>query len=328
MNAKEQRLLDPALIPASLWDEASKTLLLPPILARAYQTIIDRHSLWALAESRDPKNPPTGGPTQEKTDQYFAQAFDGSVARAQLALLDPKGNVPEASNTCIRSLVGNRLNLTDAPCGAGAAAFAFLANIAELRVRDVLPRQPLDVFVIGAEPSSRARAYAEEVLAEIRPLLEEQAIFVEAQFFTWDVTDVLSNTDLIRRMTLASMDYPKRLLVVANFNAFLEKEKKRKVAERQLEELFRHVSGEHSVAVWIEPDMNRAIGDGGLFQWLWGMVKDKWRRFAVWLRLAQERSDENAPVPTSSARFCLPLNPTETARVGLAVVPLDLVRSR
>jgi hypothetical protein len=95
----------------------------------------------------------------------------GSVARAQLALLDPKGDAPEASNTYIRSLAGDRLSLTDAPCGAGAAAFAFLANIAELRTHDVLPRQPLDIFVIGAEPSSWARAYAEEVLAEIRPLL-------------------------------------------------------------------------------------------------------------------------------------------------------------
>jgi hypothetical protein len=138
-------------------------------------------------------------------------------------------------------------------------------NIAELRAHDVLPRQPLDIFVIGAEPSNWARAYAEEVLAEIRPLLEKQAIFVKAHFFTWDVTDALSNTDLIRRMTLASVDYPKRLLVVANFNAF-------------------HASGEHSVAVWIEPDMNRAIGDGGLLRWLRGMVKGVWRLFA------QERS--------------------------------------
>ena len=320
------RLLDPELIPSTLWKAESKTVLLPPELSLAYQALIKRRGLAELAESRDPKNPPIGGLDQKRTDEHFARAFDGSVARTQLALLDPNREVHGTSNAFITCLAGNNVSLTDAPCGAGAAAFAFLASVAELRAQSVLPREPLDVVLIGGELSQPARAYAEEMLAEIRSSLEAQAIFVEAEFLSWDVTCSGSNTDLVRRVTLASAGTPKRLLVVANFNGFLEKEKKRKEAQPQIEELFRHASGDNSVAIWIEPDMNRATADGGLFSWLRSLLKGPLRLFA------KENHDEDdlapKPIYTSSAQFRLPLNPSETARVRLAVMSINLVRSK
>lgn len=66
MSAKERRLLDPALLPVSLWEPESQTLLLPPILAKAYETVVDRHNLRELSESRDPDNPPIGGLDKKK----------------------------------------------------------------------------------------------------------------------------------------------------------------------------------------------------------------------------------------------------------------------
>jgi hypothetical protein len=317
---REPRLLDPKLIPDSLWDSENSILLLPPALVKAYVSLINRHDLQELADSRDSKNPPTGGLTQEKTDEHFAQAFDGSVARAQLALLDPKCDAVLSSNAYVRSLAGNKLSLTDAPCGAGAAAFSFLANIAELRTKGILPRQPLDVCLIGAELSDPARVYAQSLLDELSIELEKQAIFVEAEFISWDVTKSLSNTDLIKKMTLASVTHTRRLLIVANFNGFLEIKGKRKEAEPQLNELFRHASGENSVALWIEPYMNRAISSGGLFPWLRDMIT-KCGKFI------QELSDSKEPVPTSFAKFRLPLTSGKTANVRLAVMPLSLERT-
>jgi hypothetical protein len=321
MRAKEGRLLDAVLIPPSLWDAAAGALRLAPALAQAYNVLIKRHGLQELAESRDPDDPPVGGLTRERTDQHFAQAFDGSVARAQLALLDPRGELTPAPDPYLISLAGNRLSFTDAPCGAGAAAFAFLSTIAELRVCKVLPRQPLDIFLLGAELSETAREYAQEMLNQLRETLQAQAIFVEAEFLRWDVTDSLRNTDLIKRMTQVAMTRPKRLLIVANFNAFLEKERKRKDAEPQLGELFRHASGTHSVAIWIEPSMNRAIAAGGLFPWLINVLKERWRRFA------RARTGSAEPVSTVSAQFYAPLSPATIAPVRLAVMPIDLVRS-
>jgi hypothetical protein len=321
MSFIKERILDPQLIPPSLWDPETDTLHIPRPLADAYVGLINQLGLQQLASARDPKNPPVGGMTQEKTDQHFAQAFDGSVARAQLALLDPKSNATAASNAYLGVLAGNTLCLTDAPCGAGAAAFSFLANIAQLRAEGVLPRLPLDVFLIGAELSEPARIHAQALLDELLQKFEEQAIFVSYEFVSWNVTSALSNTDLIQRMTLNSARTSHRLLVVANFNGFLEKERKRKEAEPQIEELFRHASGANSVAVWIEPDMNRATADGGLFSWLRSFA-DRWKSFF------RELSSSNEPIPTSSAFFQLPSAPEEKAAVRLAVMPISLERGQ
>ena len=106
---------------------------------------------------------------------------------------------------------------------------------------------------------------------------EAQAIFVEEVFLPWDVTDSLSNADLIRQATIKSANVCQKLLVIANFNGFLQRNGKRNDAEPQIEELFRHASGPNSVAIWIEPDMNRATAQNGLFQWLKGLVSTTWK---------------------------------------------------
>jgi hypothetical protein len=108
MSQAECRLLDPELIPKTLWASASDTLFIAPTLAKAYETLIDRHSLRGLSQSRDPDDPPLGGLSQEHTDKHFAQAFDGSVARVELALLDPKQAANLTSNALIPDCHGLR----------------------------------------------------------------------------------------------------------------------------------------------------------------------------------------------------------------------------
>lgn len=322
MGAPPKRLVEPSNIPACLWDSTHEKLKLPPFLATTYKRLIGSFGLEELARSaRNSRNPPVGGLTQEATDKHFAQAFDGSVARAELAMLDPKGVSPATSNALLKRLSGNGVSLTDAPCGAGAAALSFLATIAQLRACNVLPRVPLRVALIGAELSDPARVYAARLLDKLRSTLCQQAIFVKEDFVRWDVTDDLSNTDLIRKMTINSAAYINQLIVVANFNGFLEKERKREDARPRLAELFRHASGDHSTAVWIEPKMNRAINSGGLFPWLRSLLKSGWRRFA---RESSEHPSD--PIATCVAKFELPLKPGEFARVGLAVMPIALAR--
>jgi hypothetical protein len=291
-------------------------------LAKAYQLVIDRHALQELSKQRNQNGGPVGGLTQEKTNEHFAQAFDGSAARMQLALLDPKGATEAASNALYESLAGGSLCLTDAPCGAGAAAFSLLANIAQLRAENVIPRQPLDVHLIGAELSEPAKEYAREMLRELRDSLGAQAIVVHEEFLSWDVTDTMSTTDLIKSFTLAASTQKQHLLVVANFSGFLEKERKKKEAEPQLGELFRYASGPRSVAIWIEPDMNRVTGPGGLFSWIRAKLAGPWLPFAR----ALSRGGVNLPDSTSSAKYRRPLWPSECANVRLAVMRLELDR--
>lgn len=137
------------------------------------------------------------------------------------------------------------------------------------------------------------------------------------------MTDQLSNTTLIQCATIKSNNVPQKLLVVANFNAFLERQGKRKDAEPQIEELFRYASGKNSVAIWTEPGMNRATAQGGLLQSLGERVRTAWGRFPQ----HNFAGTGAGPMATCSAHFRPPLRPSEIARVGLAVMRIDLVRT-
>lgn len=317
------RLLNPERLPQTLWDSDNKILRLPNALAHAYETLIDRHSLRELAQSRTVKDSPVGGLDKPATDKHFAMQFDNSAARAQLAITNATKDVARVSNALIQTLSGNRACITDAPCGAGAAAFSLLSTIAELRACDVLPRMPLHIRLIGAEISESARQYAREMLAELTPFLESQAIFIQAELLPWDVTDSLSNTDLIQNMVRAKTGVSKNLLVVANFSGFLTTSGKQKDAQPQLSELFRHASGDESVAIWIEPPMNSAVSNSGLFSRVESWVKDKWHRF---VRVNTDGVGDHHFL-TSEVQFQSTLTPDQLRPVRLAVMRLDLVRT-
>ena len=228
-----------------------------------------------------------------------------------------------ASNAFMQTLSGNRVCIADAPCGAGAAALAFLSVIAELRACQILPRQPLDVRLIGAELSEPARAYASELFEELRMFLESQAIFVEAEFIRWDILNKQDNATLNTRIAQSALPSDKRLLIIANFNGFLERKENRSKAEPQLEEIFRYASTDGAMVIWIEPQMNDATKDGGLFSGIARWVKERWCRFAK----INSDGDFSKPFLLSKSRFKSPLNPEETHNVRLAVMRLDLARS-
>lgn len=321
--SKPATYLDPAFLPKKLWDPDTCFLHIPENLARCYEAVIDRHGLRELAGSRTRDDSPIGGIDQVSTDKHFAQQFDNSVARAQLALTNVKGEVDAASDALLHALSGGAICLTDAPCGAGAASLAFLSTIAELRKHNVLPRMPLEVRLLGAEISSFARDYARQLLEEMRPSLETQAIFLSDQLMEWDATDALSNTDLIQELIRGCPQPSKRLLVIANFSGFLSLPGKKKAVEPQLEELFRYASGAGNVAIWIEPQMNIATERGGVFEWLSQSINKLWHRVAS---LFPTGSAHGSYMMTS-VMFESSLSPGNAYPIRLAVMRLDLERT-
>jgi hypothetical protein len=262
---------------------------------------------------------PIGGISLEATNEHFAKAFDGSLARCQLAVLDPLDRLGDVSNGFIRCLAGNEVVVLDAPCGAAAAVLSTLCTIAELRKSAIIPRLPLTIKFVGGELSPFAIAIAREMFDAVKPTLETQGIFVEENFQTWDVTDKQSNILLVQAMVRASDPATKRLVIISNFSGFLEKEKKRKVATPQIEELLRHTSThDGSIAVWIEPDTNSTISNGGLFQTI-RTISSTWNGF---LRLIGWSNDH--PCNNCSARFRDPINNQQNPRVGVAVIHFEL----
>lgn len=318
------RYLDPDRLPKTLWDSEEKVLKLPAALAQAYETLLDRHGLRELAQNRTIKDSPTGGLDKPSTDKHFAQQFDNSAARSQLAITNATKDIARISNALIQTLSGNMVCVTDAPCGAGAATFSLLCTIAELRAQDFLPRSPLNICLIGAEISGFARDYALEMLSELRPFLESQAIFVEVEMRHWDVTDELSNADLVESMVLKCNSVTKRLVLVANFSGFLSMPGKHRDAEPQLRELFRYASLRSSVVIWMEPQMNEAMATGGLFQKIENWAKTKWHRF---MRINID-GPSNTPYLTAGVEFQSSITPERLRPVRLAVMRLDLGRAQ
>jgi hypothetical protein len=312
-----ERLLKPDLLPLSLWQSANDLLFISPALSELYCGTIDEFGLRELSGQRNSEDGPVGGLTKEKTYEHFAQAFDGSVARVQLAVLDPKNQVGKCSNAFMSQLSGGKLLITDAPSGCGAATFSFLSAVAELRRCGIIPREPLDVTLIGAEISEPARELAHLMLMRLKPKLAEQAINVDAEFCDWDVTNDVSNTKLIKKMITAFQHNPKRLLIVANFSGFLKI--KRKEAEKQILELLRYSSEENSFGVWIEPQKNDATQPGGLFGWLSEKIDTVLKKFI-------KKKDLELGIThfKTSSLFVLPLESPNSVVVRLAVNALEL----
>jgi hypothetical protein len=327
MNTSSNKLLKAENIPRHLWDpdfeaKGQRGLLsLPVSLTAAHRTVVSRDGFLSAIPLRSSGDSPVGGEGDDETRQHFVQAYDGSCARSQLALLDPKDQVAFASNRIVRSLAGNSMSFTDAPCGAGAAFLAILTTLAELREHGVLPRLPLDIRLIGADISPLARDYAVLMLEEVRSALESQAIFVETSFSSWDVLSQPSNMNLIREITLASHKRPKKLLVVANFTGFLISQGKYKSAEAQLKELFRYCSTPGGAALWIEPQTSNAIRpQTGLFARITRFFRDHLLSFGS-VEVDDATLDSAA---VTEVLYRLSLQPDDTSTARLAVLPILL----
>ena len=312
------RLLPPGALPNTLWSANTNTLLIPQQLARPYCELLRKRNLETEAISRDKNDSPTGGPGRARTDDHLARAFDGSVARVCLSLLDPLAQLGHSSNAIVSAFSSGRLVLADSPCGAGAASLGILAAIAELRAQSVLPREPLSVHLIGAEISAEAREYAAQLLDDARASFEREAILVTAEWMHWDATEKESTTRLVTRLLQCMDGRARRLITIANFNAALEKEGKRKDASPQLEELMRYANSPGSAVVWIEPQMNTVTQQ--LFPWVAAQVSKAWKWFAQLL------GDDN-PGSTwykSEAKFVRPIDPSKTLDVRAAVMVIKL----
>lgn len=312
-NNNTSRLILPEDLPESLWHEGK--LCLPSDLTNVWLWLLDKYNLRSLAEQPRPKKGPTGGITQQATNEHLAWSFTTSAARVELAMLDPHSQLPQVANAFARVFSGGRIAVIDVPCGSGAAILSILTTVAELRHQECLPRIPLEVVIIGGEISEYARQYATEGIQNVRDTLTKQAITIEyCNILSWDVCDKPSNTYLIREeMTLKAQNCRVKMLVIANFSDFLQHTTNLDKAKPQIEELFRHCNGVNNLAIWIEPQTNKVTVTGsGFFSRLIDWSKKTLRYFVH----SEQKEDE--------ANVIDPLRPKESFPVRLAVIRFDL----
>jgi hypothetical protein len=313
-----KRLVPKEMIPDTLWNDTESALLLPPQLISSWKILLDKYGLMEKALLRAPEGF-EGGMSKEDTDNHLAWRFTGSSARVMLPILDPKDELAEIPDVFARIFSGNVVFLADLPCGSGAASISILTVLCELRKQGRVPREPLHVVIIGGEISKYAQQYANEAICCLTAELEAQAITVEFEIMDWDVCDKISNTDLIKQLTLKSQNCPTKLLLLSNFSGFLQKDGKWETAKKQFDELFRHSRDENSIALWIEPLKNNVTGVGGFMPRLIKWFKDAFSSF-----LPKDDEEEHPKnYAESSAEAYHPLQ-DEKFRVNLSVVRFDL----
>jgi hypothetical protein len=317
----KKRLVRQEDLPHTLWDADRSLLHLSPDLISTWHHLLDTGDLYATAIKPAPENV-IGGIDKVATDQHLAWRFTGSSARVQLAMLDPNNDLPEVADALARAFSGGTVLLTDVPCGSGAAALSILSIVAELRRQERFPRFPLTVKLVGGELSEFARDYASLGIQHLLATLNEQAIWVEPEFLSWDALSKFSTADLIKRLILLGEGCSARVLVLANFSGFLQGKSKWNDAAPQFEDLFVHSRDLQSVAIWIEPQTNSVLDKNGGF--FCRVLKWFSFKFSGLIKKGEEEQFQISYVGISEAQVQHPLREDQQFRVNLAVKHFDL----
>lgn len=122
----------------------------------------------------------------------------------------------------------------------------------------------------------------------------------------------------MRRITLISENYPNQLLLIANFSGFLTSKGNLNKAKQPFDELLGYASTTGAIGVWIEPMINKATHQGGLFGWLSEKILKPSQSFVKCLL------DENCM--SGEIHVFRALAPQERVRVTLAINVFELGR--
>ena len=250
-----QRFLTPEDIP-QLLVTSERLLCLPRELRDVYSKTLKEAGLFEMARSL-PVGETIGGESKEDADKHLANRFSGSCSRVALAMLDPWCDLGDSSDTFIRAFSGGEVRILDIPCGCGAASATLLTTIAELRRLQIIPREPLDVFLTGGDFSHPAREYACQILDGLKPELRCQGIFLTVSILPWDLTDDISNTSLLNEW-LKNQVCDKTFLLISGFSGVLSNEGKIKKAKGQLGEAIRWAGTRKATITWIESQTAKA----------------------------------------------------------------------
>lgn len=257
-----ERLLDISRIPLTIWNDTDGIVTHPPQVKQSYREVLGNAGLLDLAmqdeseaESRDG---PTGGITQEDTNKHFARRFSTSSARVQLALMDPKCELGDASDLIIKAFSGGSVALLDVPSGSGPGSIGILSTIAFLRECGVMPRDQLHVHVLGGDISSYAHVYAISMHNSISNYLATQAITVENHVAQWDALSDQSTTALLYNWVTNTPDYDEHIVLLANFSDFLSRGDKFNKAKQPFGELIRWAEQCNASILWVEPETSKS----------------------------------------------------------------------
>lgn len=306
------KLFESSYIPESLWDRKRNKIILPASLRYSWIERITKIGLLEKAKEPVPEGI-AGGISKEDTDKHLAWKFSGSAARTQLSFLDPYEKLGNISDAYMKIFSGETVLIADLPSGSGAAIATLLSTVEQLRREEVIPRIPLTVKIVAGEISDFAREHAADIINNMRKELEKQAIYIEAEYLKWNALSKISTADITRKLIIQSQQCCARLILMANFSDFLQKNKKWNEACKNFEDLFVHARDNESYVIWIEPSTNEVTDKGGFMP---NIVK--------WFRTLFKRGDEDEEFFSCDSLGQHPLRENIEFHVNLTIKRFDL----
>lgn len=163
-------------LPKTIWN--SNIMYFPSVLSGAHRAGLESNGWMELYLSGNEEKGVIGGASKEDADRHFIHRFLNSAARAQWVCADPKNDNCDIRDMVFYQLADGKLFLLDIACGNGAGTLAILSLICELRELRLMPKLPVNVFILGVDYSPAALLLYQQTLTKISPWLENNGIKV------------------------------------------------------------------------------------------------------------------------------------------------------
>lgn len=256
MSSSADRIIPVELICSTLWSGAH--LSMTAELADAYLRRLGSLGLMDVATDQSQAQGAPGGVDDDSTDKHLALRFTNSIGRNLCAALDPHSSLHDVSNSILSPMMGDKLLIVDAPCGAGAGGLALLDCIRELRTQGVFASLPLSVHVVAGDISSRAREHYRELFSEMLGGLKSAQIYAELSDFEWDVADVASTALFVDGVVGEAARQRRVLVIASNFSHAMADEDLADSFKQFLSQIAGRLAPWPTNICWIEPTSNKA----------------------------------------------------------------------
>lgn len=256
MGGSRDRIVPVELICSTLWSGAH--LSMTTELANAYLRRLDSLELMGVAADQSQAKGAPGGVDDDTTDKHLALRFTNSVGRNLCAALDPHSSLHDVSNSILGPLLGDKVLLVDAPCGAGAGGLSLLDCIRELRSGGVLAPRPLSIHIVAGDISSRAREHYRQLFDEMADGLKSMQIYAELSEYEWDVSGVASTAVFVDRVVEKAAKQGRVLIIASNFSHAMADEDLSDSFKQFLSQIAGRLAPWPTNICWIEPTSNKA----------------------------------------------------------------------
>lgn len=245
------RALNNEDLPKSLWID--DCLKFPGVLARIYRGRLRESGLLrdACSDGRSRRGGPIGGEGEAESHEHFAHRFPASAFRAQYLLLNPKRSESRISDVVLGWASMKSVILLDLPCGAGATSLGLIATLHELRMKEVLPKLPINICIFGADVSEVAREHFGFMVQKLSRRVLKSGINLRCVLFDWDATKPELASQLMDRMLAHEAN--DILVMFSNFSGTITGSIE--PYQRSFQHVAERLSNRNATMLVVEPDM-------------------------------------------------------------------------